>query len=210
MTRTSWVRAVERAIVRVEPACRAALRVYDPDHSARLRGWLVDDLAARVGLDRRLAGPVVLTAEHLDAGDGRALSIAGTPLDAPFLRLAFPVPGLRTPLTLVAQIEPASADTLFPVSADHPLVPAMPAIARAYTHTVGLLEQHRADLLGRLQRTHTATALLLVEGKTEREIAERLGRSQNTIHDHIKRIYSAWGVRTRVAVRDAWCDRVSP
>lgn len=152
----------------------------------------------------------MLSADHPDASGTETLSISGEPIATGFVRVAVPVPGVRTSLTLVVQIEPDGSGSAFPFTPEHPLVNAMPAIASAYSHCVGKLEQHREDLLAKLQSAQTSTALLLVEGMTERQIAERHGRSQNTVHDHVKRIYAAWGVRSRVALRDLWCGSISP
>ena len=204
-TRAAWLRALERSIVDVDPCCRAAARIYEPGHFPRLRAWLVDDLATGAGLDTPLKSTVVLHGGRT----GGATSIAGKTLRSPFLRVASPVPGLRVPLTLVVQVEHDASDLRFSLDPEHPHAEAMPALARAFTHAVGTLEQHRASLLDMLHDAHASTALLLAEGMTERQIAERLDRSQNTIHDHIKRIYAAWGVRSRVALRDLWCGRVS-
>jgi len=50
---------------------------------------------------------------------------------------------------------------------------------------------------------------LLVEGKSEREIAETIGRSRHTVHDHTKRIYRAFGVHTRVELAARWNGTVA-
>lgn len=44
----------------------------------------------------------------------------------------------------------------------------------------------------------------LLGGGTEREIAESLGKSYNTIHIHIKSIYGKFGVRNRPALTALW------
>ena len=107
------------------------------------------------------------------------------------------------------QLEPdGTRESAFPFDDQHPLALAYPSLARAYAHSVGRLEDHRTGLLERLSERQRSSASLLVLGMTEREIAGRLGIPQNTVHDHVKRIYNAWDVNTRVAVRDLWCARL--
>lgn len=50
---------------------------------------------------------------------------------------------------------------------------------------------------GSLTPAQLAVVPYLLEGLTEGEIAERVFRSKHTIHDHIKSIYAATGVRNR-------------
>ena len=52
-------------------------------------------------------------------------------------------------------------------------------------------------------------APLLVEGKSEREIAETIGRSRHTVHDHTKRIYRAFDVHTRPELAARWNGTVA-
>jgi len=46
--------------------------------------------------------------------------------------------------------------------------------------------------------------LALLGGESEKEIAESLGKSHNTIHVHIKSIYRKFGVRNRPALTALW------
>jgi len=46
--------------------------------------------------------------------------------------------------------------------------------------------------------------LALLGGETEKEIAESLGKSPNTIHIHVKSIYRKYGVRNRPALAALW------
>ena len=162
-TRAAWLRALERSIVDVDPCWRAAARIYEPGHFPRLRAWLVDDLATGAGLDTPLKSTVVLHGGRT----GGATSIAGKTLRSPFLRVASPVPGLRVPLTLVVQVEHDASDLRFSLDPEHPLAEAMPAIARAFTHAVGTLEQHRASLLDMLHdaQDHLERALTALGGR---------------------------------------------
>lgn len=49
-----------------------------------------------------------------------------------------------------------------------------------------------------LSRTQSVMVPMLMAGLTEQEIAERMHRSRHTVHDHVKRIYAALGVHSRV------------
>ena len=71
-------------------------------------------------------------------------------------------------------------------------------------------QELRAHLLDLVTPTQRVIARLLAEGLSETEIGAEVGRSKHTIHDHIKNIYRAWGVRTRVELREVWAGRMSP
>lgn len=204
-TRTLWARSLERVLGRDVPNARVAARVFNPEGAARLRGWLADDLAIALGLHEPLGEVVAVSSADGVAREVSSLAIAGGPPDALFRRYAAPIPGLDETLTLVVQIEGDESQSHAAETDDLSL--AMPAFARAYTHTVGLLSEHRERLLALLHERYHASVLLLVEGLSERQIAERTGRPQNTVHDHVKRVYAAWDVNSRVALRDLWCTR---
>ena len=56
---------------------------------------------------------------------------------------------------------------------------------------------HTEESLGMLSRRQIDVLDLLLTGRSEKEIAERVGLSRHTIHDHIKDIYSRIGVHSR-------------
>jgi DNA-binding NarL/FixJ family response regulator len=56
----------------------------------------------------------------------------------------------------------------------------------------------RPDLQSKVSDAQRIVLELLLEGMTEPQIAERIGRSRHTVHDHTKAIYAALGVSTRV------------
>lgn len=62
----------------------------------------------------------------------------------------------------------------------------------------GAMAAQRPDLLGLVSDAQRRVLELLLEGQTEPQIAERLGRSRHTVHDHTKAIYSALKVNNRV------------
>lgn len=51
---------------------------------------------------------------------------------------------------------------------------------------------------------------LLADGLTEAQIAEVMGRSRHTVHDHTRAIYRSLDVKSRRALRDLWLGRPRP
>ena len=56
----------------------------------------------------------------------------------------------------------------------------------------------RPDLLASISAAQQKVLELLLAGLTEPQIAERIGRSRHTVHDHTKAIYAALKVSNRV------------
>jgi DNA-binding NarL/FixJ family response regulator len=56
----------------------------------------------------------------------------------------------------------------------------------------------RPDLLSNVSQAQQRVLELLLAGLTEPQIAERIGRSRHTVHDHTKAIYAALKVSNRV------------
>ncbi len=56
----------------------------------------------------------------------------------------------------------------------------------------------RPDLLAHISTAQQRVLELLLAGLTEPQIAERIGRSRHTVHDHTKAIYAALRVSNRV------------
>src|SRR3954471_10098920 len=56
----------------------------------------------------------------------------------------------------------------------------------------------RPDLLSSVSQAQQRVLELLLAGLTEPQIAERIGRSRHTVHDHTKAIYAALRVSNRV------------
>lgn len=61
-----------------------------------------------------------------------------------------------------------------------------------------LLASTRPDLCARLSEAQRGVLHYLLEGMTEPQIAQKIGRSRHTIHDHTKAIYANLGVSSRV------------
>lgn len=79
-----------------------------------------------------------------------------------------------------------------------------PAMARGFTKRFIEPERRRHALLERLSDTQKLIVPLLAAGCTEREVAERIERSAHTVHEHTREIYRAFGVRSRMEMRDLW------
>jgi len=62
----------------------------------------------------------------------------------------------------------------------------------------------RAALLEELSPMRRRVAPLLATGMSETEIAEKLGRSRHTVHEHAKAIYQQWRVNSRHELRTLW------
>jgi DNA-binding CsgD family transcriptional regulator len=61
-----------------------------------------------------------------------------------------------------------------------------------------------------LTPTERSVLLALLGGEAEKEIAESLGKSYNTVHTHIKSIYNKFGVRNRPALTALWLGQGTP
>jgi len=82
-----------------------------------------------------------------------------------------------------------------------------PAVRDGFVHSVAVPAKWRAAVLARLSSSQRSILERLVEGKTEREIAEKLVRSPHTVHDHVKAIYTALGVSSRHELASLWNGR---
>jgi len=78
------------------------------------------------------------------------------------------------------------------------------ALLRAFELGVVRPEGLRAALMARLSRSQAPIVPLLAQGLNQRQIGERIGRSLHTVHDHVKGIYSALGVKSRHELNVLW------
>jgi DNA-binding NarL/FixJ family response regulator len=56
----------------------------------------------------------------------------------------------------------------------------------------------RPDLLSKVSTAQQRVLEFLLAGLTEPQIADRIGRSRHTVHDHTKAIYASLNVKNRV------------
>ena len=60
------------------------------------------------------------------------------------------------------------------------------------------MSQQRPDLCAKLSEAQMRVLHLLLAGMTEPQVADRIGRSRHTVHDHTKAIYELLNVCSRV------------
>lgn len=82
-----------------------------------------------------------------------------------------------------------------------------PLLTRTYFGLVGQLDTRREQIRQRLSVSQRPIVAHLAAGLTEREIAKVVCRSPHTIHDHIKSIYSALNICSRLELVDLWFAR---
>lgn len=68
----------------------------------------------------------------------------------------------------------------------------------------------RPDLMGRVSNAQARVLEFLLAGLTEPQIAEKIGRSRHTVHDHTKAIYSALNVNNRVQLVLLFSQQAAP
>ncbi len=121
-----------------------------------------------------------------------------------FVRAIVPFELIEGPGSLTLQLDGLSPEWL-PTDATVALFAAVaPAMARGYERRFVEPQRHRAAILEKLREVQRLIAPHLAEGHTERHIAEHLGRSIHTIHEHTREIYRNLGVRNRRELRDLW------
>ncbi|MBS0196797.1 MAG: response regulator transcription factor [Planctomycetes bacterium] len=67
-----------------------------------------------------------------------------------------------------------------------------------FENTGATIAASRPDLLSKVSTAQQRVLEFLLAGLTEPQIAEKIGRSRHTVHDHTKAIYSALNVNNRV------------
>lgn len=65
----------------------------------------------------------------------------------------------------------------------------------------------RNALLAVIGRAQRKLIPHLLTDSTEQQIADKIHRSRHTVHDHVKLIYAAWGVNSRLGLCDVWFGR---
>lgn len=127
-----------------------------------------------------------------------------------FVRLCVNVPAMGPGLALIVQADmgPCAREDAERVEAF--VARSRGLIEGAFLRCVAGPEQRRNWLRQRVSLTQRAILELLVEGLTEREIGRKVHRSPHTIHDHIKGIYAALGVSSRLELVRLWDGTWAP
>lgn len=127
-----------------------------------------------------------------------------------FVRAMIPFEGAVGPACLVLQID--GLDSAWTASEEERQ--ALEAVAfqilRCWIAHFVRSDVHKARLRSKLSHLQGRLLELLAEGQSERLIAETLGRSRHTIHEHVKIIYQTLGVSNRMELRDLWLGRPKP
>lgn len=98
----------------------------------------------------------------------------------------------------------ARAGEQSPERAGEALGAVAPFLFRAFHRRFIALEALRTSLLAVLRPAERALPDLLVQGLSERETGERIGRSRHTVHEKVRSIYKAWGVTSRFEMVEVW------
>lgn len=77
-------------------------------------------------------------------------------------------------------------------------------LAQLYVQTLARREQHWAKLSAMLSPSQAPILPLLANGMSQRTIAEKLGRSLHTVHDHVKGIYAGLNIKSRYQLFVLW------
>lgn len=77
-------------------------------------------------------------------------------------------------------------------------------LAQLYVQTLARREQHWAKLSAMLSPSQAPILPLLATGMSQRSIAEKLGRSLHTVHDHVKGIYAGLNIKSRYQLFVLW------
>ncbi len=117
-------------------------------------------------------------------------------------RIAAQVPG-GTSMELVIRID-SPENTTIPASVTALIQAIINVLAHGYGEQVARPARRRDELLGRVSPSQRQILPMLIEGKTEREIASAMHRSPHTVHDHVKTIYATLGIASRFELLALW------
>lgn len=131
------------------------------------------------------------------------LSVTGPTLAAGVLKsIIEDGSGGASVLTLCLEDRRGLAQTM---ALSNPLARAMfSAASRAVGERLVRPRARRRVLMERLSRAQQVVLPLLLEGRTESEIARVLERSHHTIHDHVRGIYKTLGVTSKMELLAIW------
>ncbi|MBY0307435.1 MAG: helix-turn-helix transcriptional regulator [Phycisphaerales bacterium] len=123
-------------------------------------------------------------------------------------RIMMPLPAFRGSRWLAVQIETGLLleDSTFPALLSRGLAVFRHGLMASYERCVVGAERREAALMDRLTTPQQAVAKLLLEGMTESEAGVALHRSKHTVHDHVKSIYAAFNVQSRVELVLRWTE----
>jgi DNA-binding CsgD family transcriptional regulator len=123
-------------------------------------------------------------------------------------RVMMPMPAFRGSRWLAVQVETAllGEDTTYPALLTRGMTVFRNGLMASYERCVVGAERREAALMDRLTPPQQSVAKLLLEGMTEAEAGKALHRSKHTVHDHVKSIYAAFNVQSRVELVLRWTE----
>lgn len=123
-------------------------------------------------------------------------------------RIMMPMPAFRGSRWLAIQIETSllGDDTTYPALLSRGMTVFRNGLMASYERCVVGAERREAALMDRLTPPQQSVAKLLLEGMTEAEAGKTLHRSKHTVHDHVKSIYAAFNVQSRVELVLRWTE----
>lgn len=177
-------------------------------HDEAWEGLPSDDLAGPAGQRRprpdRFVGPRRAMASESVWKASRYHTVRSRYGMHDFARALLPFEGEDGPRALVVQFDGFDPEWAPEPDTTRCLKALSRHIVDGYRRVFIAPQRHRRELLDRLSDAQREVAPFLATEMTEGQIADALGRSPHTIHDHIKLIYKHWGVRNRVGLRELW------
>ncbi len=125
------------------------------------------------------------------------------------VRVTVRIPSEPPHLLLVIQADALSQDWSPSPEQGEELSQFAEALALGYAVRFVRPERLQISLLSKLSQTQRRIVPLLMEEKSERDIATAIQRSRHTVHEHVKAIYQAWDVHSRHQARELWLGRVT-
>lgn len=206
----AWAAVVEQAVPsltepsRVLGVSTSGYAGFSPEQAVDIAAKAA--VAAVRGRGRSAAGETagaIATSACTTAQPADEAVRATTPLGA-FVRAVSVVPAPRSTRYVVWQVD-GRAGQWVPSGQDTAAAELLGScIARAYALTHIRRERHRASLLSSVSVSQAPILPLLAEGLSQRQIAERTGRSLHTVHDHVKGIYGSLGIKSRHQLYVLW------
>ncbi len=229
-----WLRAVTEAVFRCagDELIVEALVVEPPSRRGVSRGvWRAGRAAAAGEADERTLGKLIQDGRAGWPGeptdDGQRLNAAWIAERAElwsdalwrasrasarraergvydFLRAVAPFEEARGRRAIVLQLS-GSHPTWRSNDAARQSLAALTAIsARAFVARFVRRSLMRGRLLELLSEAQRELTPMLLAGLSEATIAQRIGKSRHTVHDHVKSVYRAWGVSSRLEMKAVW------
>lgn len=123
-------------------------------------------------------------------------------------RIMMPMPAFRGSRWLAIQIDSGlfADDTNFTSLMSRGMTVFRTGLMTSYERCVVGAERRESALMDRLTPPQQGVAKLLLEGMTEAEAGKSLHRSKHTVHDHVKSIYAAFNVQSRVELVLKWME----